>query len=265
MAEASDWVPHDVDVTVPSAARVYDFLLGGAHNFPCDRAAAESVLAVHPSGRRLACANRAFMNRAVRFLIDQGITQFLDVGSGIPTVGNVHEIAQAIDPESRVVYVDYDAVAVAHSRMLLRDNPRTAIVDADMYWPETVLNAPELRDLLDLTKPVGLLMVAVLHFVPDENKPADVVARYRAALPPGSYVALSHLTTDGAAERSAAIAEAMRTSRDPIYFRTFEQVKTLFAGLELVEPGVVLAPHWRPDSDEDADLQGFHAGVGKIV
>jgi hypothetical protein len=263
MAGPAEWVPDDVDVQVPSAARVYDFLLGGAHNFDVDRIVGRKVLEVQPNGRQIARSNRAFLSRAVRFLIDEGITQFLDLGSGIPTVGNVHEVAQRADPECRVVYVDYDAVAVAHSQLMLRGNERAAIVDADLRQPELVLDNPTVREFLDFDQPIGLLMVAVLHFVSDEKKPAEIVARYRAALPAGSYVALSHLTADEMHDEAAAVVEAMKHSRDPMYFRSYDEVVTLFDGLDVVEPGIVSAPSWRPDPGED-NQAGVYVGVGQV-
>lgn len=263
MAGSADWVPNDVDVKVPSAARVYDFLLGGAHNFEVDRIVGKKVLDVQPNGRQIARSNRAFLNRAVRFLISRGITQFLDLGSGIPTVGNVHEVAQRADPECRVVYVDHDAVAVAHSAMILQGNAHAAVVDADLTQPDVVLADPTVRKLLDFDRPIGLLMVAVLHFVPDARRPRDVVARYVSALPSDSYLVLSHLTADGMRAESAAVVEAMRHSRDPMYFRSYDEVTPLFAGVDLIEPGVVSAPRWRADGEVHAQ-EGVYVGVGRV-
>jgi hypothetical protein len=264
MAEPAEWVPNNVDVDVPSAARVYDFLLGGAHNFDIDRIVGKKVLEVQPNGRQIARSNRAFLARAVRYLIDNGITQFLDLGSGIPTVGNVHEVAQRANPDCRVVYVDYDAVAVAHSQLILQGNERAAVVDADLRQPDVVLNNPIVRRFLDFDRPIGLLMVAVFHFVADEKRPLDIVARYRAALPSGSYIALSHLTADQMRAESAAVVEAMKNSKDPMYFRSYDEVVALFEGLELVDPGVVSAPDWRGD-DGDANPQaGVYVGLGRV-
>jgi len=263
MAGTVDWVPGDVDVRVPSAARVYDYLLGGAHNFEVDRIVGKKVLEVQPNGRQIARSNRAFLNRAVRFLINQGITQFLDLGSGIPTVGNVHEVAQRADPECRVVYVDHDPVAVAHSQMILQDNDHAAVVDADLTHPDVVLGDPTVRKFLDFDRPIGLLMVAVFHFVPDDRNPGDIVARYVHALSAGSFVALSHLTADDMKEESAAVVEAMRNSRDPMYFRSYAEVAALFETLDVVEPGVVSAPDWRPDQNA-AQQAGVYVGIGRV-
>jgi hypothetical protein len=260
--ETADWVPDDVDTTVPSAARVYDFLLGGGHHFAADRTVGKAVLDVQPQGREIARSNRAFLGRAVRYLIDQGITQFLDLGSGIPTVGNVHEVAQKAHPQSRIVYVDNDQVAVAHSQLMLQGNENAAVINADLRTPDAVLNAPELRKLLDFTKPIGLLTVAVFHFVADSADPAEIMARYVAALPAGSFVALSHLTADQMPGEMAGVVEAMRNSRNPMYFRRHDEVAALFAGLEMVEPGLVTASRWRNDGWGDAQ-EGVYAGIGR--
>jgi SAM-dependent methyltransferase len=255
------WVPDEVNVEIPSAARVYDWLLGGAHNFAIDRAVGERILHVLPDGRQVAGSNRAFLRRAVNYMVDQGVRQFLDLGSGIPTAGNVHEIAQKANPDCRVAYVDYDEVAVAHSRLILDGNPNADVVAADLCEPDAVLDA--VRGLLDFTEPIGLLMVAVFHFVPDERRPLDVLAKYRDALPPGSLLALSHLTADHRPAEMAGVVEAMKHSRDPMYFRSYDAVLPLFDGFDLVEPGLVSAPRWRPDSGRtESGPDGVYAGVG---
>jgi hypothetical protein len=201
--------------------------------------------------------------------MDQGVRQFLDVGSGIPTVGNVHEVAQRADPESTVVYVDYEDVAVAHSQLILEGNPRAVVVQADMTRPDDVLNATATRELLDFAKPIGLLMVGVFHFVsPDKNAPG-VVARYRDAIAPGSWLAISHFTSDLMPEEMAKIVEVMRNTRDPIHPRTKEEIAELFTGFDLVEPGIVPTSMWRPDRpaapDEDPERAGIFAGVGRKI
>lgn len=262
MTDDASWIPDEINVDVPSAARVYDYLLGGGHNFAADRAVGEVVLKVQPQGRQIATSNRAFLSRAVRYLVDRGITQFLDLGSGIPTVGNVHEVAQQADPDCRVVYVDYDPVAVAHSQLMLRDNDRAAVIDADLTQPDQVLDSPTLRTLIDFDKPVGLLMVAVFHFVPDDKHPRDIVAKYRSVVPAGSYLALSHLTADQMPGESDAVVEAMRNSRDPMYFRSYAEVVPLFDGFELVPPGVVTASTWHSDGP-GGDQEGIYAGVAR--
>jgi hypothetical protein len=262
VADLPAWVPFDVDTSVPSAARVYDFLLGGGHNFPADRAVGSKVLQVLPNGSQIAGSNRAFLRRAVLYMIEQGITQFLDLGSGIPTVGNVHEVAQRTEPDSRVVYVDYDGVAVAHSELMLAGNPNAKVINADLTQPETVLSS--LPQLLDFSKPIGLLMVAVFHFVPDSKKPLDLLAAYRDALPSGSLLALSHLTADHAPEQMSAVAAAMQHSRDPMYFRPYDEVVGLFDGFELVDPGVVTAPRWHPEPGlAEIGPDEVYVGVGR--
>jgi hypothetical protein len=263
MSTAADWVPSDMDVGVPSAARVYDYLLGGAHNFDVDRIVGEKVLAAAPNGRQIARSNRAFMSRAVRFMVACGIRQFLDLGSGIPTVGNVHEIAQHADPDCRVVYVDHDPIAVAHSQLMLSGNPLAVVVNKDLTEPKSLLKNSTVRKFLDFDKPIGLLMVAVFHFVPDDKEPAEIVKTYLDAIPAGSYVAISHLTADQMADEMAGVVEAMRNSRDPMYFRSYADVAALFDGLDVVEPGVVSAPLWHRDYGDDVDQEGVYAGVGR--
>lgn len=196
-------------------------------------------------------------------MMDQGITQFLDLGSGIPTVGNVHEVAQRINPSARVVYVDYDEVAVSHSDLMLGANDKASVVRADLCDPDAVLNAPAVREMLDFGQPIGLLMVAVFHFVGDDRDPAGVVAKYRDALPSGSLLALSHLTADQMPDEMAGVVEAMKNSRDPMYFRAYNQILPLFDGFELVEPGLVSAQRWHPDPSDDLAVEGVYAGVAR--
>ncbi|HET9138861.1 SAM-dependent methyltransferase [Actinophytocola sp.] len=259
-----DWVNLDR----PSPARVYDYLLGGGHNFPVDREAANHMLRVLPGLDAVAGWNRAFLRRAVLFMIDQGITQFLDLGSGIPTVGNVHEIAQRADPGCRVVYVDRDEVAVAHTEMVVADDENTAILRADIRTPHVVLRSPQVGRLLDLRRPVGLLMVAVMHFVSDEADPGGVIAAYLDALPPGSVLALSHLTADHRPTEVALATKALSNTCDQVHPRSYDQVSALFTGLELVDPGVVGVPFWRPELTTGADGVGhddMYAGVARKV
>nr|BFF02287.1 SAM-dependent methyltransferase [Streptoalloteichus tenebrarius] len=250
----------------PSAARVYDYWLGGSHNFAVDRALAEQALRIVPELPEITRANRAFLRRAVRYCLDNGIRQFLDLGSGIPTVGNVHEVAQSVAPESRVVYVDSDPVAVAHSRAILAGNERAEVVQADACDPDAVLGAPGTRRLIDPDQPLAVLMLALLHFVPDSDDPAGIIGRYRDAGPSGSYLVLSH-GTDAADERRAGMKELYARSTTPLALRPPDAVAALFAGYELVEPGVVYLPEWRPDPaeapDEDPARFGVLAGVGR--
>jgi SAM-dependent methyltransferase len=239
-------------VDKPNAARMYDYYLGGSHNFAVDRELAQKVLQAWPDMPRAAQANRAFLRRAVRYLAGQGIGQFLDIGSGIPTVGNVHEVAQDAAHDARVVYVDTDPVAVTHSRAILDGDERTAIVQRDGRDPEELLADPAVTGLLDLAEPVGLLLVALLHFVPDEQDPAGILDRYADALAPGSYLVLSHGSIDGAPE-VAKLEQLYRNTPTPVQWRRRGEIEALFRRWELVEPGVVFLPEWRPDYPEDLE------------
>ena len=265
MSERVSRVPEGVDTGKPSAARLYDYLLGGGHNFAADRALAEKFLRAQPNARTIARLNRAFLRRAVLFMMDNGIRQFLDLGSGIPTVGNVHEIAQKSDPGSRVVYVDFEEVAVAHSQLILENDPRAAIIQEDMTRPEAVLKAAEASGLIDFAQPVGVLTVGVFHFVPEKADPASVVAAYRDAVPAGSYLAFSHFTQDLQPEEMAGIVEVMKKSQNPIFPRTRTEVEGFFSGFELAEPGIVPLPLWRPEgtNTDDPDKAGIYGAVGR--
>jgi SAM-dependent methyltransferase len=261
-----DWAPEDIDITVPSAARMYDYYMGGAHNFTADRDLAERALAAMPDGRMLAQTNRAFLRRAVRFLAQQGIRQFLDIGSGIPTVGNVHEVAQRVAAQTRVAYVDIDPVAVSHARAMLAGNPYATAVRGDLRQPSRILTHPEVRDLVDLGQPVAVLLFAVLHFVPDSDDPAGLLATMRDMLAPGSYLVISHGTDDG---RSTAELEGVyRRTGTPLTMRDRAEVGALFAGFDVLPPGVVWASQWRPDQPEDTgerpERSGSYVAVGRL-
>jgi SAM-dependent methyltransferase len=264
--ERPDWAPEGIDFDKPSASRMYDYYLGGNHNFKADREVAERALAVMPEGPMLAQINRAFLRRAVLFCVDAGIRQFLDVGSGIPTLGNVHEVAQHAASDARVVYVDIDPVAVAHSRAILAGNDLATVIREDLRRPERILDHPDLRGLLDLNRPVALLAVAVLHFIHDSDDPAGILATLRGALAPGSVLVLSHATDENRPEDAAKIVQLYRGTANPLRMRSREEVAELFAGWDLVEPGLVWAPLWRPESAEDVgehpERAGIHAGVG---
>ncbi|HEV2784232.1 MAG TPA: SAM-dependent methyltransferase [Actinophytocola sp.] len=241
-------IPPNVNLDTPSAARMYDYYLGGAHNFAVDREAAERAIAALPATVAGARTNRAFLQRAVRFLVGAGIRQFIDLGSGIPTSGNVHEVAQGIDPGARVAYVDLDAVAVAHGQAVLDGNDLTAFIHADLRDVSSVLDAPELRKVIDFAEPIGLLTVAVLHFVPDSDGLADIMARYRDALPPGSYLALSHMSMTGQPKEFLERFKAVyRNTANPVVLRSRAEITALFGDLDPVEPGIVTLPLWRPD------------------
>ncbi|HEU5474156.1 MAG TPA: SAM-dependent methyltransferase [Actinophytocola sp.] len=250
-AERPSWAPQNIDLDRPNAARIYDYFLGGACNFEHDREFADKFLEIMPEAETAARRNRAFLRRAVRFCVNKGIRQFLDLGSGIPTVGNVHEIAQGMDPACRVLYVDNEPVAVAHSELMLEDVPNAAILQADLCDADTVLNSVSARQLLDFDEPMALLIVSVLHFVPDASDPASAVARYLKVMAPGSYFVFSHGTTEGFEQDPAEAANAYRRTTNPGVGRSREEILAFMSGLELLEPGLVWTPMWRPDSPED--------------
>jgi hypothetical protein len=265
--ERPNWAPGDIDLSRPSIARVYDYWLGGAHNFAVDRAVGDKVLADVPVLRSVILNHRAFLRRAVRFMLSRGIRQFLDLGSGIPTVGNVHEIAQATDPSCRVVYVDVDAVAVAHSRAILTGNELVDVVQTDVRDAGQVLSSPEVRGLLDFDQPIGVLMVALLHFVPDSDDPNGIVADYRDALPVGSYLAMSHAGYEEG-EWDPAWDDAKTTYNrgvSEMRYRQKHEVEALLKGFDLVEPGVERLPLWHPESPDDVDADAAHfLGFGAV-
>ncbi len=263
-----DWLPDDVDWRKPSPARVYDAQLGGAHNFEVDREAAQRITQVMPELPALLRANRSFLRRAVRFLIGRGVTQFLDLGSGIPTVGNVHEVAQGIDPACRVVYVDIDRVAVAHSRRLLAGNPNAVAVRGDLRAPDAVLADPAVRDTLDFTQPVATLMVAVLHFVADTDRPDRIVKRFLDAVVPDSYLVLSHAeqSRTRSPERTVQQATALYSRTvEPFHLRDHHGVARLFGNLELVDPGLVPVAVWRPDDPGEAQAGAHLPQLGGVA
>ncbi|MCC8246816.1 SAM-dependent methyltransferase [Saccharothrix luteola] len=264
--ERPSWVGPDIDLSRPSPARVYDVHLGGAHNFQVDREAAQRIVEVMPGLPRILRANRAFLRRAVRYLVGQGVTQFLDLGSGIPTAGNVHEVAWSADPGCRIVYVDVDPVAVAHSRAILGEHDNATAVHADLRRPREVLAHPETVRTLDFTRPVGVLMFAVLHFVPDSDKPAEIVQEYLDATAPGSYLALSHASLEGEADRAEEATEQFRNRVTDFSMRTRAEIADLLAGVEVVDPGVVYLTEWRPepgDEDPDPKQMSTFAAVGR--
>ena len=265
--ERSSWASDDVDIEHASPARVYDYYLGGSHNFAVDRQMARQAMELWPELPLIMQANRAFLRRSVRYLVSQGITQFLDIGSGIPTEGNVHEVAQAVAPEARVVYVDVDPVAAAHSRAILAGNQHADVVQADLRDVTTIFDHPRTRELLDPTQPIGVLMVAMLHFVPDEADPAGIVGQYRKMMPPGSYLAVSHATHEGRPDQAGSHTDLYRRAGAPLTMRSRLEVEALLGGFDLVPPGVVFLPLWRPDSPADVDdhperFTGF-AAVGR--
>ena len=266
MTVGPGWVPEGIDTTKANIARVYDYWLGGDHNFQADRDLARTIIALTPNARVVAQANRAFLGRAVRFLADQaGIRQFLDIGSGIPSGNSVHQAAQDIAPGSRVVYADSDDVAVAHSRLMLQGNLDAAIIHAELREPDKILADPEVRLLLDFSQPVAVVLSAVLHFIPDDDQAADILAALRGALAPGSYLVICHGCRD---ERPglASSFETVYNSRvtGQLHLRTRDEITRLFDGFTLIDPGLVWIPQWRPDSPEQVpdDPQEYWGLVG---
>jgi SAM-dependent methyltransferase len=246
---------------------MYDYYLGGSHNFAVDRQVAQEAMKALPDLPLIMQANRAFLRRSVRYLLDQGIRQFIDVGSGIPTVGNVHEVVHEVDPSRRVLYVDIDPIAVTHSRAILADNPNAGVIHADFLRPEQILEHPQLAALIDLDQPVAVLINAVLHFISDEDSPGAILARFLDGLAPGSYVSISHASYIGGPEKISEAAQVYQRSRIPMTFRSQDEVTELFKGWSLVEPGVQLIVQWRPDPGEPVDEAyarkvSMYGGVG---
>ena len=248
-------------------ARVYDYLLGGKDNFQADRDMAAAMLEAAPSIRSSVRANRNFMARMARYLAaERGIRQFLDVGTGLPTSPNLHEAVQEVDPTSRVVYVDNDPIVLAHARALLTSTPqgRTAYVEADLRDIDAILASPHLAETLDLDQPVALCLIAVLHFVTDDEEARRIVDRLIEPLAPGSILALSHATADTSPAELNRMATVTRTGGVPGRMRTRAEVTDLFAGLDLIDPGVVMVHHWHPDEEahavDDADVH-IYGGV----
>jgi hypothetical protein len=262
------WAPENVPLDRPSAARMYDYYLGGHHNFQIDRQVAEQAIAMWPDLPLIMRANRAFLRRAINYIIAQGVEQFLDVGSGIPTVGNVHEVAQRAQATARVVYVDVDPVAVAHSELILRGIPRVTVVRADVRQPEMILEHPEVRRLLELRQPVAVLLVALLHFITDDEQAYAVVQTLRDAMTPGSFLVISHASHEGMPAESREHEELYRRTPTPLKMRSQSDIRRFFGRFELIDPGVVFLPLWRPEGPDDLFLDqperctGF-AGVGR--
>jgi S-adenosyl methyltransferase len=250
-AEMSE-LPSEIDITRPHPARMYDYFLGGKNHFAADRETAETVLAAAPTTVVGARENRAFLGRAVRYLVaEAGVRQFLDIGTGLPTTNNVHDVAQAAEPTVRVVYADNDPLVLAHARALLTSSRegRTAYIQADLRDPAAILGSPVVREVLDFSQPIALMTVAVLHFIQDESKPAAILATLLDALPSGSYLTASHVTGEHLPTGAAATTRTYRSSGVPLQVRDSDEFARLaFDGLDLVPPGVVLVSEWRPDT-----------------
>ncbi|MFI6889056.1 SAM-dependent methyltransferase [Streptosporangium canum] len=254
---AAEQAPLGVDPRIPNAARMYDYFLDGKDNFQADRDLAELVLSVLPETRDGTRENRRLIGRVVEYLVGRGVRQFLDLGSGLPAQQNVHEVALRLAPDARVVYVDSDPVVCAHGRALLAEGDRVAMVRGDARRPQEILGDPEIRELIDFDEPVAVLMMFLLHLVPDEDDPQTFVAAYREAMAPGSYLAISHVGSDAAPERTARISELYRQSDAAFCPRTAEEIARFFGDFALIPPGLAngrKAENVWPFTDPDAAL-----------
>jgi len=266
--ESEPDLPPSVDTELPSAARAYDYFLGGSSNFAADRAFAEQIKQIAPNAPAVTLLNRTFLRRVVRFYLDQGIRQFLDLGSGIPTVGNTHQVAADAGVQVRVMYVDNEPVAYYHADHMLADNEHAAIVQADMRDVTTVLNHPDTRRLLDFTQPVGLLVVGVLLYLPDPE-PAELIRAYCDHLASGSLVAVSTLTDEHASPELRAELDRLRgayaEAGEPVYSRDHAEILTWFDGLELIDPGLVTLPEWHTDDAAELVDMARSLGYGAVA
>jgi hypothetical protein len=256
------WAPEGIDIERPNAARMYDYALGGMHNFAVDRALVEQAESLVPGASRIAYANRAYLGRVVRYLAAEGVRQFLDIGSGIPTAGNVHQIAHEAAPGAKVLYVDIDPVAVAHGESLLADDPDVHVIEADLRHPGPIVEHAATHGLLDFTQPVAVLLIAVLHFLSDDDDPRGIIAGLHDAVAPGSYLALSHGTPPPArTEQVDEIEQIYRRTPTPLHLRTPAEVLPLLDGWHLVPPGLVAVTDWHPDPDQPEERQDEMLGA----
>ncbi|MEV0293706.1 SAM-dependent methyltransferase [Nocardia sp. NPDC050710] len=273
-AHAATGLPTRIDTSVAHEARVYDYWLGGKDNYPADRALGDAIATHIPAIRGMARANRAFLGRAVRYLVGTaGITQFLDIGTGIPTAGNTHEIAQHLDPAARVVYVDNDPIVLAHARALMASTPqgRTAFIHADLHEPDSILSDPALLSTVDLDRPVAIMLVAIMMYFRDEDDPHAIIERLLAAVPSGSCLVITHPTADFDERAMARVVSSAEHAGITFAPRSRAQTETLFAGTELVEPGVVPVVTWHPELTgglaptvvADPESAWYWAGIGR--
>ena len=262
--ELANGTPWYLDTSVPNVARVYDYLLGGKDNYAVDRAAAAELVRLIPDARRACHQNRQFLSRAVRFLAGEaGIRQFIDIGTGLPTQGSVHEVAQDFTPGARVIYVDYDPVVVSHAQALLVRAPATVAINGDLRKPDQILSHPAVEALIDFTEPVAILLVAVLHFLRDDDKPCEIVDTLKAAMPAGSYLVLSHVTSDNIpAEAARDVSDLYEQTTAPGAARTRQEIERFFDGMEMVEPGLVNVCNWKMWMELPSPAI-FYAGVAR--
>ena len=263
-----DWRTHPfVDASVPNVARIYDYLLGGKDNYSADRDAAVGLVRLIPDALRAAHHNRRFLQRTVRFLTaDAGVRQFIDIGTGLPTQGNVHEVAQGIKPDARILYVDYDPVVISHAQALLVKNPLVVAINRDLRDPVQIISHPALQALIDLDKPVAILLVAVLHFIRDRDEPHEIVEKLKAAMPSGSYLVVSHVTADEIpAQITARIRKLYDRATAPATPRTRTEIERFFDGMEIIAPGLTDVSLWRAESAPlgEPGRTLFYGGVGR--
>lgn len=235
-----------LDTSVPNVARIYDYMLGGRENFQADRSVADSVLRVHPELKQTVRDNRAFLHRVVLYLAEQGVSQFLDVGSGLPTQENVHEIAHKVNPDAKVAYVDHDPIVVSHGNALLAKSKGVIVVPADLRQPRALLDLPSVREHLDFTQPVAVILLQVLHYIADAEDPAGIVAAFKDTICPGSYLVIGHATEDHVTQQFAARVLATYRRANDLWPRSEQQIRSFFDGFELVEPGLTPEHGWRP-------------------
>lgn len=260
------WRPTPLELKTPSVARMYDYLLGGKDNLAIDRERAEEAMAADPLLRLVVRENRAFLGRAVHYLAAEcGIDQFIDIGTGLPTQDNVHQIAQRANPEARVVYVDNDPVVLAHGRALLASDDRTTIVTADLRDADRIMSHPDVARMIDFDRPVGLLMLAILHFVLDKDEPYRILDGLRAKLPSGSHLVITHGSADRRPDIVRRVEEIYSRTASPAVPRSHAEVSRFFGDFEFVDPGLIWVPWWRPDRepDENADSVWFLGGVAR--
>ena len=259
--------PPRFDSSRPSPARIYDYLLGGKDNFEVDRQASEQLKATLGDvvTHGIVWENRRFLQRAVRFLAESGIDQFIDLGAGLPAQGNVHQVAQEINPDVRVIYVDYDPIVLSHGRAILATNSTTSVINVDVRDPQGILDHPDTRALIDFSRPVALLAIAVLHFIADSDDPAGILTHFRRQMVPGSFISLSHLTTDGpSAEECDQVVEVFKKASISTALRSREAIQGFFDGTELVDPGFVRPWQWRPYGAVSPRTNWLYAAVGQI-
>jgi hypothetical protein len=259
--------PPGIDPKTPSVARMYDYYLGGKDNFASDREAAEKVMKALPNVRHVARENRAFLGRAVRFLAERGIHQFIDIGTGLPTGKNVHQVALDVAPDSRIVYIDNDPIVLVHARALLADNAQTSVIDGDLHDPKSLTEHPEIRAHIDFDKPFAIILCAIVHFVGDDEEAAGIVTYLRETLPPGGALVLSHGFKGEINDEAIARAEEVYShTKGALKVRDRDRINEYFTGLDLVEPGVVHVGSWRPENDleEDQTAPGLLGGVGLV-